>query len=102
MPEAETTTKRRPGQYDRSEARQNADLSAFCKRGAWDHVMFGFVQGLRRGLSGVTVERALSIFAHEYGVKRINIKSQRQRYARMEADLRKDQRTKQPEPNGQH
>ena len=78
--------------------RPDSELSAFCKRGAWDLVMFGFVQGLRRGLSGVPKERALEIFAHEYGIPDLNIKSCRQKYDRMSAELRTDQRTKAENP----
>jgi stringent starvation protein B len=73
------------------------ELSKFCRRRSWDLVMFGFVQGIRRGLPGVPVETALAVFAREYGIANMNMDNQGKVYRRMQSDLRDDQRTKQPE-----
>ena len=71
-------------------------LTAFQRRDTVDKLMFGFVQGAQRMLPGVGVEKALAIFAKEYGLEDadFNIQSQKVRYQRMLRDFYEDRKTK--------
>lgn len=74
--------------------RSDNHLSDFCRHTVWDLVMFGFVQGIRRGLPGVSIDKALEIFAHEYRIKEFSLDAKRATYSRMTKQLHADQRTK--------
>lgn len=89
--------------------RPYGSLSVFARRDAMDKVMFGFVEGMRRGLKlalpGVTEDRviehvsievALRAFATVYdlGPHEFNVASQSVRYRRMQTEFLEDQRTK--------
>jgi hypothetical protein len=69
-------------------------VSAFLRRDALDKVMFGWVRAFARALPGVSRERALSIFAHEFGIEAgFNPASWRKRYEKMEREFYDDQKT---------
>lgn len=87
----------------------SGSLSAFARRDAMDKVMFGFVEGMRRGLKlalpGVTEERviehvsvevALRAFATTFDLQPhvFNVAAQSVRYRRMVNEFYEDQRTK--------
>jgi hypothetical protein len=87
----------------------SGSLSAFARRDAMDKVMFGFVEGMRRGLKlalpGVTddrvvehvsVELALRTFATTFDLPphEFNVSTQSVRYRRMVDEFYEDQRTK--------
>ena len=73
-------------------------LTAFQRRDTIDKMMFGFVQGIQRVLPGVGVEKALAIFAKEYGLndQHFNIQSQKSRYQRMLKEFWEDRKTRAP------
>lgn len=83
-------------------------LPAFVRRDAFDHIMFGYVWGVRTGvikaLPGVTpegarkaisVEVALECFRVEFRLdpEHFNIRSQRIRYQRMLKEYWSDRKT---------
>lgn len=84
-------------------------LPAFVRRDAFDHIMFGYVWGVRTGvikaLPGVTpegaekaisVEVALECFRVEFRLEpeQFNVASQRTRYYRMLREYWQDRKTK--------
>lgn len=84
-------------------------LPAFVRRDAFDHIMFGYVWGVRTGvikaLPGVTpegaqkaisVEVALGLFRDEFKLppEQFNLASQRIRYYRMLREYWQDRKTK--------
>ena len=84
-------------------------LPAFVRRDAFDHIMFGYVWGIRAGvvkaLPGVTaegakkalsVEVALECFRVEFRIppEQFNVASQRIRYYRMLREYWHDRKTK--------
>lgn len=72
-------------------------LTSFQRRDTIDKLMFGFVQGAQRMLPGVGVEKALAIFAKEYGLdeETFSVSVQRARYQRMLKDFYEDRKTRQ-------
>ena len=74
-------------------------LSAFQRRDTADKLMFGWVQAFQRALPGVSVEKALAIFATHFGIPEahFNVASQKTRYQRMLREFWDDRKTK---PNG--
>lgn len=81
-------------------------LTSFARRDSIDKVLFGWVRGITRTLPGVSVEKALALFAKEFDLKpdEFNILSQEKRYQRMVkefwADKRTDHVTRKPENEG--
>lgn len=71
-------------------------LAAFQRRDTVDKLMFGWVQAFQRALPGVSVEKALSIFASHYGLSEadFNIPSQKTRYQRMVREFWEERKTK--------
>jgi hypothetical protein len=69
-------------------------LTAFQRLDTSDKVMFGYVQGIKRALPSVPVEKALAMFAKDYGVSGFKLNVQRKRYQRILKDFFEDQRTK--------
>lgn len=74
---------------------ESSILGRFARRDTVDKTLFGFVRGMRRAMPNVTLEKAVTIFAHEFGIagEDWNIPSQIQRYKRMEKEFYDDQRT---------
>ena len=53
----------------------SGDFTAFMHRSQFDLVMFGYVQGMKRALPGVALERIMEQFLAEYRLKTLNPKS---------------------------
>lgn len=69
-------------------------LTAFQRLDTSDKVMFGYVQGMKRALPSVPVDKALAMFANDYGVTGFKVSVQRKRYQRILKDFFEDRKTK--------
>jgi hypothetical protein len=71
----------------------SGDFTAFMHRSNFDLVMFGYVQGMRRALPGLTLERIMDQFLAEYRLTDLKAKSQLRRYHRMAIEYYGNQKT---------
>lgn len=74
----------------------NTALSAFVRRDGLDKIMFGYVQAYTE-FPGISVEKALAMFAKRYSLAEFNVASQKTRYQRMVKEFWTDKKSK-PEP----
>lgn len=64
-------------------------LTAFIRRDGFDKLLFGWVRCGLRFLPGVSIEKSLQAFAHEFGLgpEEFNVKTQARRYRRMQHEF---------------
>lgn len=70
------------------------EIGKFANRAAFDLMLFGYVEGVKRALPSVSIEQILNMFANHYKLtyKDFDIDAARSAYSRMKRELIENER----------